>query len=424
MDDYLRADKTVCALLTGLAICMLPMMAERVDAQEAAPVTASVPQSAAPIPAPQPQVLRGPVGSQLVAVRPSPSYTSAIGSMLGMSDQPSSDTELNEYFRSTSRRRLIRVPEMFGDFRRLLPNGLADEGGNTISGEIPQSGGISGLKVAENNQAITSDRAWFSYNHMHDAFRLTDPATGQSQTYSGNRYMVGVERTLADGAWSVEMRMPFAGSIDEENIQAGSYGDMSLIVKHLLVADRCHARSVGVGFELPTGSTGSIGVQDSIMELESDAVHLVPFYAETRRIGTRMFANVFSQIDLPLSDDDIRIDGSAVGSVRAAYTSSSDFGLGYWLVPLEHSNDSGLAAVIEGHYTRRLGDVDQKALPQFPSSLSSVNRQDVDDSIFNVTVGVHAQLSGAWSIRLAESFPVLNDDLFDSEAIFQAIRTF
>ena len=390
-----------------------------------APQTAE--QATPPDPQPfVPQIIRGPEGSNLARIRQVPSFSSPFAQALGLASRTTNDSQLERYFQSTARRRLIKTPEMFGDFLRFPTIGLVDEGGNFIVGQIPHAGGVSGLKIAENNQAITADRVWFSYNHMHDAFRTTDPVTGATQSYSSDRFMLGVESTLDNGRWSLEMRMPFSGEINEANIQAGAIGDMSLIVKRLLVANRCQAKSFGIGIELPTGDSGTLIVQGTELDLDSDTVHLVPFYASTQRIGTRAFRHLFTQLDIPTSKDDLSVGvvGSIAdtSSVRAAVTASVDLGMGYWILPPVNNGDSGLAAILEAHYTTRLGNPDAETLAFFTNSVNTQG-QSVDD-VLNLTVGMHAELNGQWSVRLAEAFPITNDQLFDSEAIFQAIRTF
>lgn len=420
MDDArMRAAFLIAALLLGSTGI----------AQDPASTTSTVDAPATN--QPMPEIVQGPIGSNLAAIARVPNFSSPLAEFLGFASTASSESTSSQYFRSSQRRRLIKTPEMFGDFRR-LPTSLALTNGilltSTLQGSIPQSGGISGLKVAESNQAIPANRAWFSYNHMHDAFQVERRVGGvfDSNQFSVDRFTIGAERTFNEGRWSLEVRLPFAGQIDEGSIQSDSIGDVSLILKRLLVADHEHARSFGIGFELPTGSDGSLFFGGASLTQESDAVYFVPFYSETRQFGSRWFAHYFTQLSVPTTDDDLILrDGGTTTrfSSRAAATTSNDLGLGYWLLPPRYNCDSGLAAIVEGHYTARIGDGD---IVNFAGggNFGSVNQVNSVDNVLNITVGLHAELNGSWSVRVAESFPVFEDQLFDSEAIFQVLRTF
>ena len=316
---------------------------------------------------------------------------------------------------------------MLGDFRRfptvarVSSAAFAGSAPATV-GPLPQSAGISGLKIADSNQAITSDRVWFSFNHMNNAIDLQSigfGAPGPSNSLS--RYLIGAERTFDDGRWSLEVRMPFAGRIDNAIVESGAFGDLSFIVKRLLIATDSHAMSFGLGIETPTGSDGVLNSLGATLTQQSNSVHLVPFMAETLQINRRWFANLFSQLDLPVGQDELILQSGGVttrSQSRAAITSSTDFGIGYWINPPCSVYGSGFAAILEGHYTARIGDADDTIVGP-----SSVNQIDSIDHVLNVTAGIHADLNGYWKLRVAQSVPILNDELFDNETIIQVIRS-
>ncbi|QDT08489.1 hypothetical protein [Stieleria marina] len=439
MDDTLRIDARALRLIASMTLALATSLTQSSVGQEAAVPTApavvaasqgvAAAQSVAvPTATPQPQLLRGPAGSQLASVRPAPSYASAFGSFLGLSNRQSSNAELNQYYRSTSRRRLVKVPEMFGDFRRFNSVLAYRTGSQDLTGDLPHAGGVSGLKVAENNQAITSDRAWISYSHMHDAYSQSN-GLGQSSDASADRFLLGIEKTFADGAWSLEARLPLAGSLDDDAFDGGTMGDVSLILKHLLYAGQCRATSMGLGIELPTGDDGRLLNRSVETVLESDAVHLVPFFASTNRMGARIFGHLFAQLDIPLGDDDLIVNDVAFAttnaSVDAAFTGSIDLGIGYWLLPPNSVADSGLAAIAELHYTSRLDSTDPVVFPGTSINTTTIHPGgEAITDVLNITTGLHAELSGEWAMRLASSVPVTNDKLFDTEIIVQLNRKF
>ena len=71
-----------------------------------------------------------------------------------------------------------------------------------------------------------------------------------------DRYVVGLEKTLFCGMWSVEVRMPFTEAIDiredEFTIEAGNIGNLAVNFKRLLYKSHCTAISAGVGVSTPT----------------------------------------------------------------------------------------------------------------------------------------------------------------------------
>ncbi|NND99304.1 MAG: hypothetical protein HKN47_18445 [Pirellulaceae bacterium] len=420
------------------------VQAKQADDAPAEPTHTAIPQSVTPSPLPlsasepasvsasepasEPAIARGSTAFKRVSARPRPCYTSPLGRYFGMGGSASTDAERSRYFRSTSRHRLAKMPEMFGVSRRFSAIASIDEGSGITTGDLPHAGGISGLKVAENNQAMTSDRIWFGYSHMHDAFSAVDESTGTASELSADRYVFGIERTFSDGAWSAELRLPISGDRSSGTFQMDPLGDVSFILKRLLHGDACRARSIGLGIELPTGDSGRLIGHDIDGILQSDSVHLIPFFAASGRNGDRMFRHFFAQLDIPIGSDDISVEirngGVFADELSAPLTASIDAGLGYWLLVPDDHCDSGLAAILEAQYTTRLGSADQVTLGTQTGFPSRVNFGGVTEDVLNITTGVHAECLGGWATRVAASIPVTDDQIFDSQWILQVNRTF
>ena len=392
---------------------------------------------------PLPNVVQGPAGSQLVGVQRSPSYTSSLGALLGLDTRESTDSELSQYYNSNSRRRVSRLPEMFGDFRRFSAISSIDgevdfnpppttpppttPPTNNINEpstlEVPNAGGISGLKIGENNQTITSNRLWFSYNRMYDAIQA--PTQNGFRDINLDRFTVGCERVLRGGGCSIEARLPLAGTLsDDLNFDPGVIGDLSLIFKKLLYADGQRATAIGIGVELPTGDDSRIWTNSLTARLDSDTVFLVPYLATTRVLSDVCFMHFFSQLTIPTGEDDLYINyytnGPRYGSVRAPLTTAFDLALGRWVVQPSQNDPSGLALLIEGHYLHTLdnGEVDVDGVQFNQSTLNSI-----PDNLLNITSAVHAQMNRDIALRVGYSLPVTDDEIFDSELIFQILHS-
>ena len=403
--------------------------------QQPQPLAQQPSQQTQPSPQLVPTVVRGPAGSQLVGVQEGPSYTSSLGAYLGLDSRESSDMELSRYFNSTSRRRVVKVPEMFGDYRRF--SGISSIDGEVTTGpppptnndqpsilDVPNAGGISGLKIGENNQAITSNRLWFSYNRMYDAVQIPNN-NGGFQDQNLDRFTIGWERTFFDGACSIEARMPLAGTLSPDlNYDPGVVGDLSLIFKKLLYADQRRATAVGLGVELPTGDSSYIWTNNVSASLDSDTVFLVPYLATSQLLTDVWFCHCFTQIAIPTGEDDLHINyttnGPAYGTVTPPLTASLDAALGYWIVPPLNLSACGLALILEAHYTSVLdsGDVNAEGI-----SFNQSNLNSLPDDVLNITSAAHAQMSGDWSLRVGYSVPVTEDELFGSELIFQILHS-
>src|SRR4029079_7105637 len=119
---------------------------------------------------------------------------------------------------------LASVPNMFGD----LPMSTAFIEGISTAGSIkgfrsnftlPLAGASRIGKISENDSPIPRDRVFFSYNHFQNVFQisetpLTPPGPAMIRQEPIDRYTLGFEKTFFDGWTSVEVRMPFIGSID------------------------------------------------------------------------------------------------------------------------------------------------------------------------------------------------------------------
>ena len=375
--------------------------------------------------------------NQFSSLSNSPFYASPFAASLGLVS--SSGGNLGGYFGSGAHQALLETPEMFGDFRRPGSSLAFDPfayGSNYSSSheddeaqpgvDFPSAGSFSGMRVSENNVALPQDRIWASYHFYNNAFALN------SGNLDLDRFILGVEKTFDGGAGSVEVRLPIAGSLDPVDpagltaFAGGSWGNLQVILKRVLVATGDRVLAAGVSVEAPTGSQwhaldNSSG-SPAQFTLDPTAVYVTPFLGTLRTIDDIWFINSFLQVDIATNGD--RLTASLNNGPTQEFFINQpallllDFGGGVWLKTPER-NKAGFALNTELHFAQALGDDDtftvdpSGALPNVFVDLNPIR------TILNVTNGLHAQIHRDLSVRTAISVPLLNDRIFDTEFMVQ-----
>lgn len=370
-------------------------------------------------------------------------YVSTLVALFSSARSASSSRQLSQYYRSRSRANLLRVPEMFGDFRSPGNQALATiDTFNTLSFELAAAAGIGGLRIAEDNQALPADRFWFAYNYFDNAFVIDPqgPAAAPDEDQALNRFLFAREFLLDDGRTSLEMRVPFGSAVNVSDraitglassaysIDSDSIGNVSLILKRLLYGDGCVAISGGLGVETPTGASVRFVTSDIDVTQNVEAVHLVPFLSATERFD-RWFGHALVQLDIAVGDDSIvgRLDplsaSGTLAEISPAPRLGLDIGLGYWLIHPRCDCDVGLAAIAELHMTSGLGDNDSATIVDGPTTLSINTPIGLSDDLLNATFGLIASPGNGWTIRSAIVAPLRDQRIFDAEAVLQLNRT-
>lgn len=451
------------------AACCAPPWPGSATAQLAQPNTRTPGASARPTdssdsqslqqPAAAPPSARAPRGPAVVDFAPgdfssslvSPSlYTSPFTAFLSSSAPPSTSNELRTYYQSSSRSRLLSVPEMFGDFRRggpVLEIQPPTGGLPGLRTEVPLAAGISGLRAAENNHALPDDRVWLAYNYFDGAFDIqTLGGFGQppqSQSQSLHRSVIAFEKLLDCGATSIEVRMPFGAAFNADGIagpsaapapfgvESESVGNLNVLLKRLLYADEGIAWSAGLGVELPTGSEGLVTYGPISASMEPDAVHLVPFLAGTHQYG-RWFSHGFLQLDIATHGApfyatlNTPANREFVGRINQPALLGLDLGGGYWLIPPYDCGNCGgsLAVVGEVHYTTPLGNEDELVANGGLTSVAINTPVSASYEQVHFTTGLQVAFDSGWRLRTGVVVPARSERVFDTEYLLQINRRF
>ena len=352
---------------------------------------------------------------------------------------------------------IVRTPEMFGDslYRSgtiTAMEGLTVGGSMTLVSDMPLAGSTGRVLVAEHNKAVPTNRVYFNYNHYHNAlesrvFGLSAAAVGPflvQRERSVNAYLIGAERTFADGAWSAELRLPLAGDYDfrfepgiaigERGVVSGGYlGNLAIIFKRVLYEDDATVFAAGVGVDIPTGDDAVAETILTRYTIKNEAVYLLPYFAVMQNPNDLFFWHGFVQLDVPTDGNTVRFqslppDAAASGDIGKLTDQTLlhlDVGGGCWLIRRPQARVlTGVAAISEVHYTDTLQNTDFVAFSR--PSVISPSIVDIRNpanwmNVVNVTAGVHFECFNDSTLRIAAAFPLTqrDDRFFDGELLVQ-----
>ena len=339
--------------------------------------------------------------------------------------------------------RLSDSPDIFGDSHERLfgsefmydPNFPKER--NVITG-ISTTGLSQRLRIAESNKALPVNRFFFHYNHFHNAvrFQRSSNATGQFRNaLSLDSYVIGAERVFDDGYSSVEVRMPFTSGGDfsdsDFEIDNGNIGNLSVVLKRMVHESQSTIVAVGLGITVPTGSDirGDLPQLATRFTIANEAVHIVPFIGFLSTLNDRLFVQGFAQVDVAANGNPINIisldrNVANSGTFNEQTLFSLDAATGYWLLKDRVGHRlTGLAAVLELHYTTALQDTDSVSAGDGSLVLTNtLNRFDV----VNLTMGMHAQINHLTDVRFGAVVPLRNSQsrFFDSELMVSVVRRY
>ncbi|MBC8351987.1 MAG: hypothetical protein H8E66_08350 [Planctomycetes bacterium] len=357
---------------------------------------------------------------------------------------PSLAQLLARYRRTPSRTRLASVPKMFGDSIGHIAGltvqsiGFSNPATSTIG--IPV-GSSRAAKVGDHNAAIPVNRAYFNFNHFHNAIDTTfaTPAFTVQSTESINRYTFGWERTFAEGLWSVELRMPFNETYLSASpapgiiaVGGGNVGNLAVVLKRLIHQSEDTAVAVGLVLDTPTGEDTVASIGPSIYTANNNVMGILPYIGMMYSPDDRHFVHAFLQTDIPLGDNTVHTadaTGTPSPQIVGDFTQPTlmylDVSGGYRLYQNSSaSHITALSALLEFHYTTTLHK--GKALNGNHVSSNGpetfrFGRQVTDSDVVNFTVALDTELANDWNIRVGSVFPMGADDrFFDSEVAVQA----
>ena len=285
---------------------------------------------------------------------------------------------------------------------------------------IPAGGGaVRRVKIGENNSPIPRDRFIFNYNYFNNVIGGIGDV---------NRYTFGFEHTFLSESSSVEVLFPFASTLDVNQVAGGpratdtEFGDLSVILKTILLEGEDYLISAGCGLTVPTGDDARIFALNGpqIIDLQHDSFHVLPYVAMVGANQSGLYWQGFLQLDVDASGNPVDADLTGanlqpVGVLQDQTLLFFDFGAGYWLTDPEEGLPA-IAATAEIHYATTLQDADIVTVGGLDIT-SVTNRYDV----LNLTMGASILANESFTIRPAMVIPLAgdDDDQFDYEAMVQ-----
>ncbi len=334
--------------------------------------------------------------------------------------------------------RLTRAPAMFGDF--FAGDAIeADTGVDFLRARLPLAAGGRRVKISDNNHVIPQDRVFFAYHAFDNAYQVNrSPAVGLppliTRETSLERYTFGVEKTFLEGLSSVELRIPFGADFDITSpdyvMDSGRVGNLTIILKSLLLVCDDYAVTAGLGIDTPTGSdvSGALPLLGGAFRVDNTAVHLLPFLGVAWAPNDLYFMQFFTQFDIATNGNDVAVFDPTqvtVGSLNPQNLVHLDLELGRWLYQCHGGCVSGIAGVLEFHYTGTLQESDFAGGPVAPGFVFFGNPANHYD-VWNLTVGLHTEMARGTQLRVGGVFPLSDGDnrFFDSELQLSIIRPF
>lgn len=228
----------------------------------------------------------------------------------------------------------------------------------------PSADGLLGRSsVGANSSAVPTDRLYFDYSLVKNGVPFD-----RSENF--DRYTIGIEKTIGEGEFSVEVRLPFAASMDHQLVLENGRGaaqtetgNALVILKHELGSNEHMMISGGLGISVPTGSdveVNSAGGQP-LLRLVNEALHMKPFLAMAFVPDEHFFMQSFIEYDLPAgrNEAEVNLDGMGlqqVGRFRDASHLLWDVSAGYWSDTDDESLIRRWAPVMEFHFDKGFSD--------------------------------------------------------------------
>jgi hypothetical protein len=296
---------------------------------------------------------------------------------------------------------------------------------STAQFALPGGGGgvVGRVKMSEDNSPLPRDRFIFTYDHFDNVPLATFGTTV-------NRFQFGVEKTFLDGLWSVEFRLPFAGTLASTNVQGfevthAELGNARFALKRLLTQSERLTTSAGVAVTLPTADDQTLfsPLDGSVLySYRNESVTLEPFVAALFTPDDRLFAQLWGAVNFDASGGRLTwnrdvFGGGGSGRVFDAPILAVDSQIGYWLIQRDVGTLRGLAPFVELHWNKAIDqpDVVRTLTPRTASG--GVTVVGVGNQELNLSAGVLARIGDNLNVAIGASAPLFRrpDRTFDAQ---------
>lgn len=320
---------------------------------------------------------------------------------------------------------------------------LSEAAGLSNLGAAP--GGMVGRqKISENSSPMPRDRVFVNYSYFHN----TPLRAGGVNV---NRITPGFEKTFLGGDMSVEVRAPFATTLDSDIIAGGltdtsnaEFGNLTIFLKTLLWDAGNEAISAGIGFTVPTADDVTLRNVNGtpLLGVENDSVHILPFIGALFMPTEQCFVQAFVQADIDPNGNPVRFTsfntGDPTGTLFPVGRPNDsnylfiDVGLGYWIyrapgygacgcghcdADLGWGLIRGIAPTIELHYNGSLNEADTVLANRGGGVVVLGDGERTQLDLLNLVLGVTFECRHNANLTLGYAAPIYGDEdeQFDSE---------
>lgn len=310
-----------------------------------------------------------------------------------------------------------------GDFWYISYSYALENAGNGAAGIVVAGPDVATRrsKLSENFSPELRDRVFFNYSFFNDAFGGLGDVS---------RYVLGFEKILLQDAFSVEVRLPMAGTyssrqqIDRGNERDFELGNLTLIGKALLLRTPGYTVTTGLGLTLPIADDARLLLGErELLRIENQSVHLLPFLGVLHRFNDDTSFQAYSQLDFDLNGNPVlaNLDGGplrGIGRFNDATLLHLDASVHRVVFRTDDPRYSlkSVIANAELHYTGTLQDADNVS-----GDGVAVTDLKRNFNILNATFGAHLLVGRSLVVTPAMSVPLRDglDKQFDYEAILQ-----
>jgi hypothetical protein len=283
---------------------------------------------------------------------------------------------------------------------------------------LPSGGGVVGrTKISDDNSPLPRDRVIFSF----DYFNNVPLSVNGNSVY---RFSPGFEKTFFDQRASIEVRVPFASTLDA-NQTVGLYsdraelGDVNLTLKGLIRQGEVLNVAAGLGIALPTANDVNATLPDGtrLIHVSNDSVVLTPYVAYLLTPNDRLFFQNWLEVSFDTNGNAVEANPNLTGLVPVGRLHDQtilqlDAQLGYWLIRNKCPDRflNGLAGFVELHYNTSVNGADSASAGAFAIGADSNHLHEL-----NLSAGILAQVRDNLILSIGAVVPLENqpDRSFD-----------
>jgi hypothetical protein len=274
----------------------------------------------------------------------------------------------------------------------------------------PAGGGVvERTKVSEDNNPLPRDRVFFDYDYFNRV-----PFTGGDFNVHG--FVLGFEKTFFNRSTSIELRIPFASTLDPNQVfdigngRDTELGDVHVTLKALLWTTPSFHVAGGLGIGIPTGPDTRASLPDGtpLARIKNEAVILTPYIAYLVTPDDRWFFQNWFQVGFDANGNSVELNPTlsgvqSVGRLNDQTILQIDAQLGYWMYKSGDNSRwlSALAPFIELHYNTSLENADSIQSSAF--SVTNVNNR-FDE--LNLSTGIVALIGDNCTLAVGAVFPL------------------